>query len=118
VQQENNLNEHWRKHSFNARPNDIPTTPSNEGGLLNLAKADILSIQTILGGADVAAADHCFSTAKLATGDESHGPAARARHHGYKWVLGVTQLRLVFQDENRSRVHSFRYPFFKKLQVG
>jgi hypothetical protein len=90
----------------------------SEDGLLNFAEADALSVQTILGRANIASANHRLSTAKLAARDQAHGAATRARHHGYKWVLGMTQLRLILKDENRSGVHSFGDPFFQKLQVG
>ena len=55
---------------------------------------------------------------QLPARDQPHGSAARTRHDGHVRVLRMTQLGLVFQDENRSGVHSFGNPFFQKLQVG
>jgi hypothetical protein len=85
---------------------------------LRTSEADILALQLIFSRARIAAADHGFAAAELPARDEPHGAAARARHDGYEGVLGLTQLRLIFKDENRSWVHSFGYPFFQKLQVG
>jgi hypothetical protein len=89
-----------------------------EQALLYVAKANTLSVQSVLGRANVASTDHRFSAAKLAPRNQPHGSTTGTRHHGHEWVLGMTQLRLVFQDEYGSRVHSFGYPFFQKLQVG
>jgi hypothetical protein len=85
---------------------------------LDRAEVDRLSIQLVLGGANIAAADHVLSTAELAARDQSHGSAARTGHDGHKRILRMTHLRLVFQYENRSGVHSIGDPFFQKLQIG
>src|SRR5579863_3893493 len=83
--------------------------------LLHGAEADVVAVQPVLRRADVAAADHGLSCAKLAPRDEPQRSAAGAGHDGHKRVLRMTQLGLVFQHENRSRVHSFGNPFLKKL---
>jgi hypothetical protein len=89
-----------------------------QASLLKFSKADTLALQAILCRAEIASADHRLSSAELAAGDQPHGSATRTGHDGDKWVLGVTQLGLILQDKYRSRVHSFRNPFFEKLQVG
>jgi hypothetical protein len=86
--------------------------------LLCLAEADVFAVQPVLGGTDVPATDHRLSSAKLAARDQSESPATRAGHYGDEGVLRMTQLGLIFKDENRTRVHSFGNPFFQKLQVG
>ncbi len=96
----------------NARP------ALHRSSLLRASEADILAVQPVLGRTDIAAADHRFPSIKLAARYQSQRAAPRARHHGYERILRVTHLGLVFQHENRSGVHSFRYPFFHELQVG
>jgi hypothetical protein len=90
-------------------------SPSIAEYLLWISEANILAIQLIFGGARLSSAYHGFSAAQLPTRDESHRAAARTRHDGDKGVLSVTQFGLVFENENRSRVHSFGDPFFQKL---
>ena len=97
---------------------DLVTGSSRQPISVRRTKADVLPIQPVLGRADVTPADHRLAAAKLPPRDQPHGPAARAGHDGDERVLGMTQLRLILQDENRSRVHSFGNPFFQKLQVG
>jgi hypothetical protein len=86
--------------------------------LLRTAVADVLASKLVLGGAEVAAADHGFHAAKLPTRYQSHRPAARARHDGDIGVLSISQRGLVFKDENRAGIHSLGDPFFQELQVG
>jgi hypothetical protein len=83
-----------------------------------MAKADVFTIEAILCGAGVAAADHRLFFAELAPGDQPHGSAARTGHDGDVWILRMTELGLVFKKENRAGVHFFGDPFFKELQVG
>ncbi len=83
-----------------------------------MSEADVFAFQPVLRGAGVTAADHRLLFAKLATGDQSHGAAARAGHDGDVGILRVTELGLVFKKENRAGVHFFGDPFFEKLQVG
>jgi hypothetical protein len=85
---------------------------------LYLTEIDRLSIQPVFGRADFAAADHRLSAYELAARDEPHRPATRTGPHGDERVLRMTHTGLIFQDENRARVHSFGDPFFQKLQVG
>src|SRR5216684_2742249 len=74
--------------------------------LLRITKTNVLAIKLILGRAEIAAANHRLAAAKLTARDQSHGPASRARHHGYVGVLSMSKRGLVFKDENRARIHS------------
>ena len=86
--------------------------------LLRTAETNPLTVQTVLGRAGIATADHSLACAQLASRNEPHGAAAGARHDGNIRVMGVAKFGLVLEDENRSRVHFFGNPFFQKLQVG
>ena len=63
---------------FGSKPGRIQTQTVARARLLNLPEADILTLQTVLGGADVAAADHRLATAELTPRNEPQGATTRA----------------------------------------
>ena len=86
--------------------------------LLWVSIKDALALQPILRRARITTADHRLALTELPPRDQPHRPASRARHHSNIRVLGMAELGLIFQEENRSRVHLVGNPLIEELQVG
>jgi hypothetical protein len=97
-----------RATSDRGRRRSLPVEPV----LLRVAETNVLTFELVLGRAHIAAADHDFSAAELATRDEAHCAASWTRHYGNEWILSMPQFALVLEDKHGSGVHSFGDPFF------